>query len=774
MRKKFQFSSVFIKTFLMLCVSSTVLLVIFNVSFISFYNKAFEERLFASNLNMLTKTRNYLDLLLGDVVKEANLLAQDASIIRLAVVPSISHSATNHNVVSRLRSVVAENRYIKSVYLYIATGDYVFSSSGAITSLDAFADKGAINAEPGASPPSGSIAIRTGLPGEAGPAALTVYKDFPKDGVWRLGQVVINLNTEALNAAIRNHADVGSDELVVVDRANRVVLGDYPLGSHYAAAVGDEGQREGYRLLADGGPGHVLFHSASTLADWRCLYRVEQSRGSLFAQLAFTVFLPASFIFLIISFLFAAFLSNSLYGPIDSLLKLVRVGQEQDKDKDRGGKRGGNEYDLIRAGFSGIVERKERLEQLVESSIPFVKVDFFSMLLHNDELDRRDLAFFEQYLDVEAYRSDRYAVFIAGLAAPADERPPDLVEQRFALLKVRDDIDGSEAGFEHIVCSSSRPAEVVAVCRFARGVGDEQIRVLLAAFIERLKAASESAGTTKITISAGKVYAGIESIARSYAEAQEAMRYSRYIAGEEPAQGEAAGADEEPTVGRGQLERIHDIVVAIGAGETAAASAKVAALFAQARVSESRAVATQTALKLLDTIAQFLITSNHRGNDIMARQREVLRRLDEIDAAPQIGRAAADFCAEVAQAIAGATATRHSRYVIKAQEYIEENYANCELSLNSAASHVGLTASYLSTLFKNETQESFIDCVNRLRIRKARELLDHTLITVKEAGYAVGFSTINNFIRTFKKFAGTTPGKYNEAARSAGDRGTPL
>jgi|GEM_PF-3578579 len=759
MRNKFQFGSVFIKTFLMLSVSSTVLLVVFNVSFISFYNKTFEERLFASNLNMVTKTRSYLDLILGDVVKEANLLAQDSSIVHLAVVPSINLSAMNHTIISRLRSVVAENPYVKSVYLFIPTGDFVFSSSGAITALADFADKSAIVADPRKGPPSGSIMVRGAASAASGADALTLHRDFPKNGVWRLGQVIINLNTDALNAAIRNHADVGSDELVVVDAANRVVLGNYPLGTMYGEDARQGDAREGYRLLQDGDRRQVLFYSASAIADWRCVYRIEQGRGSLFAQLAFTVFLPASFIFLLISFVFAAVLSNSLYGPIDSLLALVRVGTGSEGA--RAGEPAGDEYAVIRAGVSGIVARKASLEDLVERSVPFVKIDFFSMLLHNDELDPRDLAFFEQYLDVGSYRGDQYAVFIAGVATPVGERPLDLVEQRFALLQMKEEIEASDAGFEHVVCASSQPGEIAIVCCFARGLGEDDIRLLLTAFIDGIRAGNAGVATGKITLSAGKASGGIVSIARSYAEAREAIRYSRYIGSE--------AADDELALGRGQRTLIRDIVAAIGAGEASAIADKVATLFADSP-GEARPSARQTALELIDAIAQFLITANYRGNNIMTRQRDALRRIEESAENAAIAAVAAEFCAAAVHAVARVKATRHSKYVIKAQEYVEENYADCELSLNSAANHVGLTGSYLSTLFRNEMHETFIDFVNRLRIGKARELLDNTLISVKEAGYAVGFNTIHNFIRTFKKFEGTTPGKYKESSHASSER----
>ena len=768
MTNKFKFSSAFIKTFLMFSVSSTVLLLVFNVSFIGFYNKTFEERLFASNLNMVAKTRNYLDLILSDVVKEANLLSQDSNIINLAVVPSLALSARNHGVISRLRSVVAESRYIKSVYIYIPTGSLVFSSTEGITPLAVFGDKGAIIADPNEGPRTGSIALRTDARAGTGSEALTLYKDFPKEGSWRLGQVIINLNTDVLNAAIRNQSDVGGDELVVIDESNAVTLGQHAIGSKYQGGDLSRQAKEtgqGFLRLAGGGEGKVVFYADSAVVDWRCIYRIEQNKDSIFRQMAFTVFLPTSFIFLIISFIFAWILSNKLYRPVDQLLKLVLLGQDQDHPKAE--KKSANEYELIRARFSGVVERNERLEQLIEDSIPFVKIDFFSMLLHNAELDSRDVAFFMQYLAIDDYRLDHYAVFIAGLKTPGESRPAELVEQRFALLKMKDEIVSLRADFERIICSSPSPNQIATVCRFDRRLGDEEIRTRIADFLDQLQAVNGDR-SAPIAISFGKACRGIEAIARAYAEAQEAMKYSLYMDGDEMSSHDARGADEAAAQDEATLAaRIKDIVATVGVGDLEQVNDKVAAFFEPLCRVEPRYPerARQAALRLIDSIAQLLITSHFRFNGMIGREKEVFARLGKLDDANGIFRLAAEFCAEAAQSALSLKATRHSKYVVKAREYVEENYADCDLSLNSAAAHVGINSSYLSTLFKNETRESFIDFINRLRIRKAKELLDNTFISVKEAGYAVGFNTIHNFIRTFKKFEGTTPGKYNESAR---------
>lgn len=92
--------------------------------------------------------------------------------------------------------------------------------------------------------------------------------------------------------------------------------------------------------------------------------------------------------------------------------------------------------------------------------------------------------------------------------------------------------------------------------------------------------------------------------------------------------------------------------------------------------------------------------------------------------------------------------------------YIEKSFMNCKLSLGNVADAVGLSPSYLSMLFKRETGENFSDCLTRVRINKAKELLCCTSKMVYEVAYDVGFSDYRYFSQIFKKKTGMTPRQY--------------
>ena len=96
----------------------------------------------------------------------------------------------------------------------------------------------------------------------------------------------------------------------------------------------------------------------------------------------------------------------------------------------------------------------------------------------------------------------------------------------------------------------------------------------------------------------------------------------------------------------------------------------------------------------------------------------------------------------------------------KAKEYIELNYADCELSVEKVCGFLGLSATYFSTLFKKETNLSFVSYLTQVRMEKALELLNTTQEKAYVISQMVGYMEPNYFSYVFKKQYGISPSKY--------------
>lgn len=102
-----------------------------------------------------------------------------------------------------------------------------------------------------------------------------------------------------------------------------------------------------------------------------------------------------------------------------------------------------------------------------------------------------------------------------------------------------------------------------------------------------------------------------------------------------------------------------------------------------------------------------------------------------------------------------------SRKVLKrALEYIEENYTQETLSLNTVAGEVNVSANYFSAIFSQAMEVTFIEFVTQKRMEKAKKLLSHTEKPSGDIALEVGYKDPHYFSFVFKKTQGCTPREY--------------
>ena len=104
-----------------------------------------------------------------------------------------------------------------------------------------------------------------------------------------------------------------------------------------------------------------------------------------------------------------------------------------------------------------------------------------------------------------------------------------------------------------------------------------------------------------------------------------------------------------------------------------------------------------------------------------------------------------------------------SRHINGLKDFIIEHYANPDLGLYMLATQFNMNNSYLSKIFKNEYDIGVLDYINKIRIEKSKELLARTEQSIIQIAQAVGYISDITFIRVFKRYEGTTPGRYRDS-----------
>ena len=96
----------------------------------------------------------------------------------------------------------------------------------------------------------------------------------------------------------------------------------------------------------------------------------------------------------------------------------------------------------------------------------------------------------------------------------------------------------------------------------------------------------------------------------------------------------------------------------------------------------------------------------------------------------------------------------------KAVSYIDEHFAEENLSLNMAAAALDASPGYLSTLFSQKMNMTFVEYVTYRRIEKAKTILRSTREHTAAVAAMVGYKDPNYFSTVFKKTTGCTPREY--------------
>ncbi len=107
---------------------------------------------------------------------------------------------------------------------------------------------------------------------------------------------------------------------------------------------------------------------------------------------------------------------------------------------------------------------------------------------------------------------------------------------------------------------------------------------------------------------------------------------------------------------------------------------------------------------------------------------------------------------------------QHSALIQHTIMIINYDYT-ANLNLKTIAQKLNVNASYLSTLFKQETNETLTEYVTRKRMEYATLLLNNSDLPISEIAAFCGINDLQYFSKTFKKVVGHTPSEYKKLVR---------
>ena len=102
------------------------------------------------------------------------------------------------------------------------------------------------------------------------------------------------------------------------------------------------------------------------------------------------------------------------------------------------------------------------------------------------------------------------------------------------------------------------------------------------------------------------------------------------------------------------------------------------------------------------------------------------------------------------------------RIIDEVYRYIEQNYDNPNISLETITTELGISVSYLSMLLKKSKGVTYTKELIRFRMEKAKELLKLTNDKIVSIAKQVGYNEVYYFSHSFKRYSGMSPKEFRD------------
>ena len=282
--------------------------------------------------------------------------------------------------------------------------------------------------------------------------------------------------------------------------------------------------------------------------------------------------------------------------------------------------------------------------------------------------------------------------------------------------------------------------------------------------LERLSRLSQSYLGLRLTAGVGFACRGPEELNRSAAGARSALDYRVlaggvrviYIGDLEPQPAAAPSFEEED-------QRALSAAVKLGTQEQA--EDVVRGLMDRLR----RASLSQCDLFLLEVVTCLVRLTRSGGlpvEEVFGEGFTGAVSVSEFSSLEELGSWLGERCGRLHDLLGRRRSDSAWQMVERAKDYIAGHYTDEQLSVEALCSHIHLSPTYFSTLFKREVGMTFTAYVTEVRMEQAARLLRDTDEKTYLIAGQTGYADPNYFSYVFKRHFGVSPSKFRAGGKT--------
>ncbi|GAA3407429.1 helix-turn-helix domain-containing protein [Paenibacillus hodogayensis] len=728
------------------------------------------ETYWASTLGYLTQFHIFYNIPTGanDQVSAGTLFS--------ALFAEAHESLQMGDISRKLSEIVVSNPIIESVYVINRKADKVFSNLTVAQPVDQFFDqaivdyvsthtfKGEYTVYPRRV--NFTYAYKT-----ADYNAISVlFVEETHDGR-PVSVLVFNLKQSALQQLANPQSDNDANRIFIVDRdglvishpeMNRVNTNIADEGDYIKTILGTEQSSGSFTSDINGSKSLVAYKKSTAMFDWTFVSVGDYNKllWSL-SKLGNAIFLLTG-LFVVLSIGTAVWFTRNTVRPLRRLLRKVKTSTQPSNEREAY-----TEYEALDHLVDNLVHNVDELKASVREGMPAVKSDLLKRLLHGAVASQKD---WNDMADKHHIRlaSPFYAVCvlrICSFQSLADRSTSrDLALIRFAIMNIASETFGPDYAYA-IEAVDGEADHIALIVNLDEGQAGElgDLKPVLAKTQGHVRS---YLGLT-VTASVGAPAAALRDIHQSYKSALRLSDY-RLIFGKSAILLQADIPAPEREAYEYPLDLEKKLIEAIRAGEQERADEIVGDILQRVqRFSYDEILLSLTQLALASAGSAQGAATDEETDGVGLSFKAIMHELDGCDDPEDVRSWFRKLTGTLIEINRSKRDGKNKELVNKIQSFVDAGFRDPNLTVEAVSEHVGLSANYVRTIFKNHTDRSLSAYIGELRFGEAKRLLLETDEHANKIAELVGFGSGKYFYSAFKKAVGQTP---DEFRRSPGER----
>lgn len=581
------------------------------------------------------------------------------------------------------------------------------------------------------------------------------------------GTIAISIDGAKFRDVIEDIGWVRQGNVFIVNADNKIVAAsDIKEASNFIASYNNKlfdtaSGGNGIMYHTINGNKTVIAYSKSKIADWKYISvipysvfweKVEYIRFLAWVGMFLTLFIGGASSYL---------LARKNYAPIEKIIKSIRKKAQISQLSAL------NEYQFIQSNISSMIDENEKISKKLEEQNKELKDNFLLKLLKGklegnvvatQDFTTYGINFHTNNFAIVIFRVEEFKEFTVSMKTNNDVK---VEYAKFIIVGLVEEFVNK--GSSVIILEED---EGMITCIFSfKDMEFTANQSYMLNIIHEVKEFIDKNFDFTFSVALSNIHQGIQNITRAYNEAVEAMEY-RVVTGSGSIISfkdvkKSKCADYHYTI-----ETEQRLINCIKIGDFEKASGALMEVFSKNLSKEAFSHEMAKCL-MFDLVSTIMKTAENMSDASFLEELQPVKSLSDCKTVMEMKYKLAEVIKKVCEYNEANKSGKNDLLSCKVKDFIALNYADVNLGVSMIGDKFGLTPSYLSKLFKEQTNESLPDHINKVRIEMAMRFLRDENATIFDIAQKVGYCNSNVFIRAFKKYQGITPGRFKEMKESS-------